>query len=96
MLPGVYRNMLACGKSAMAVRVDLDKGAQVPLHTHPHEQTGHLASGRATLQIGDCAVELTPGDGYAIPPNVPHGVIECPENSVFVDVFTPPREEYRQ
>ena len=96
MLPGVKRNMLSCGQGAMVVRIDLAKGAEVPMHTHPHEQIGHLASGRATLQIGDRAVELKPGDGYAIPSNVPHGVIDCPEDSVFMDVFSPPREEYRQ
>ena len=96
MLPGVYRQMLAAGNGAMVVRIDLAKGAEVPMHTHPHEQIGHLASGRATLKIGDKAVELKPGDGYAIPSEVPHGVVDCAEDSIFMDVFSPPREEYRQ
>ena len=96
MLPGVYRQMLACGNGAMVVRIDLARGAEVPMHTHVHEQIGHLAKGRATLKIGDRAVQLKPGDGYSIPSNVPHGVIDCPEDSMFVDVFSPPREEYRQ
>ena len=96
MVPGVYRQMLACGNGAMVVRIELEKGSEVPIHTHPHEQIGHLVSGRATLKVGDKAVELKPNDAYAIPSNVPHGVIDCPEDSVFVDVFSPPREEYRQ
>ena len=96
MLPGVSRQMLAAGNGAMVVRIDLAKGSEVPMHTHVHEQIGHLASGRATLKIGDKAVELKPGDGYAIPPHVPHGVVECAEDSIFMDVFSPPREEYRQ
>jgi quercetin dioxygenase-like cupin family protein len=96
MLPGVKRNMLSCGQSAMVVRIDLSKGAEVPMHTHPHEQTGFLLSGRATLKIGDTAVELKPNDGYSIPGGVEHGVVDCAEDSVFVDVFSPPREEYRQ
>jgi quercetin dioxygenase-like cupin family protein len=96
MVPGVYRQMLACGNGAMVVRIDCAKGSEVPIHTHPHEQIGHLVSGRATLKVGDKAVELKPNDGYAIPSNVPHGVVDCPEDSVFVDVFSPPREEYRQ
>ncbi len=96
MLPGVKRNMLSCGQSGMVVRIDLAKGAQVPMHTHPHEQTGFLLSGRATLKIGEKAVELKPNDGYSIPGGIEHGVVDCAEDSVFVDVFSPPREEYRQ
>jgi quercetin dioxygenase-like cupin family protein len=96
MLPGVSRQMIASGQGAMVVRIDCAKGSEVPIHTHPHEQIGHLASGRATLKIGDKAVELKPGDGYAIPSQVPHGVVDCAEDSVFFDVFSPPREEYRQ
>ena len=42
------------------------------------------------------AVGLKPNDGYSIPSNVPHRVVDCAEDSVFVDVFSPPREEYRQ
>ena len=96
MVPGVRRTMLTEGGGAMVVRIDCAKGAEVPMHTHPHEQIGHLASGRATLKIGEEAVELKPGDGYSIPPHVPHGVVDCPEDSVFMDVFSPPRDEYRQ
>ncbi len=96
MLPGVVRRTLNEGERTMLCEVELARGAVVPSHTHPHEQIGHLASGRATLKIGDKAVELKPGDGYAIPPHVPHGVVDCPEDSIFMDVFSPPREEYRQ
>lgn len=96
MLPGVSRIMLTVGQGAMAVRIDAKKGGSVPMHTHPHEQIGFLISGRATLQIGDEARELAPGDGYSIPGGVPHGVTEVAEDSVFLDIFSPPREEYRQ
>jgi quercetin dioxygenase-like cupin family protein len=34
-------------------------------------------------------------DGYSIPSNVPHGVAAL-EDCIFVDVFSPPRDEYRQ
>jgi quercetin dioxygenase-like cupin family protein len=96
MVPGVKRQMLAAGDGAMVVRIEAAKGSEVPIHTHPHEQIGHLVSGRATLKVGDKAVELKPNDGYSIPPHVPHGVTDVAEDSVFVDVFSPPREEYRQ
>lgn len=95
MLPGVRRQMLAEGEQAMVVRVYVDKDAVVPVHTHPHEQVGHLQEGRARFQIGDQELELQPGDGYEIPGGVPHGVVATAD-CVFVDVFSPPRDEYRQ
>ena len=95
MLPGVYRQMLAAGNGAMVVRIDLAKGAEVPMHTHPHEQIGYLQSGRARFRIGDEIRELEALDGYSIPGEVPHSVLAL-EDCIFVDVFSPPREEYRQ
>ncbi|MCC6175986.1 MAG: cupin domain-containing protein [Chloroflexi bacterium] len=96
MLPGVSRTMLTAGQGAMAVRIEAKKGGTVPLHTHPHEQIGFLVSGRASLQVGDEVRELRPGDGYSIPGGVPHAVTEVAEDSVFMDIFSPPREDYRQ
>ena len=95
MLPGVSRQMLAAGNGAMVVRIDLAKGSEVPMHTHVHEQIGHLASGRATLKIGDKAVELKPGDCYAIPSNVHHGMYDCYVDSIFMYDVTPQREDVK-
>lgn len=95
MLPGVTRQMLSCGERAMAVYITIKKGSEVPLHTHPHEQIGYLQSGRALFRIGDEERVLEALDGYSIPSNVPHGVTAL-EDCIFVDVFSPPREEYRQ
>ena len=95
MLPGISRQMLSVGDQAMAVYITVAKGAVVPVHTHPHEQIGYLASGRARFTIGDEERIVEALDGYSIPGGVPHGV-EALEDSVFVDVFSPPREEYRQ
>jgi len=78
----------------MLVEVHMDAGAVVPMHTHPHEQTGYLASGRCRLQIADEARDLSPGDCWMIPGGIPHEATAIAA-SVFVDVFSPPREEYR-
>ena len=95
MLPGVTRQMLSVGEHIMVVRIVAAKGSEVPLHTHAHEQVGHVESGRARFRIGDEETVVATGDGYSVPSNVPHGVVVL-EDSVFVDVFSPPREEYRQ
>jgi quercetin dioxygenase-like cupin family protein len=92
--PGVQRRVLSCGEHLMVVQVTLAPGGEVPLHTHPHEQVGHVVSGRMRLRIGDEERELSPGDGYAIPGGVPHAATGVTE-SVAVDSFHPVRDDYR-
>jgi quercetin dioxygenase-like cupin family protein len=94
MLPGVVRRTLTEGERMMLVEVTLAQGAVVPPHTHPHEQIGYLASGRLLFEVGDERRELAAGDSWLVPSNVPHGVTAL-ESSVAIDVFSPPREEYR-
>jgi quercetin dioxygenase-like cupin family protein len=94
MLPGITRRMVSEGSAAMAVHITIEKGREVPLHTHPHEQIGYLQTGRARFTIGNDVRELEALDGYSIPGGTPHGVVAL-EDCVFVDVFTPPRDEYR-
>src|SRR5438132_33554 len=66
----------------------------VPLHTHPHEQTGYLVSGRCRFRLGDEIRELALGDTWIVPGGVEHEATAL-EPCVFVDVFSPPRDEYR-
>ena len=94
MLPGVVRRTLTEGERMMLVEVTLAQGAVVPSHTHPHEQIGYLASGRLLFEVGDERRELAPGDSWLVPSNVSHQVTVL-EPSVAIDIFSPPREEYR-
>ncbi len=92
--PGVYRRVLSCGNGVMVVQFRIEAGAEVPVHTHPHEQVGHVISGKLRFRIGDEEREFGPGDGYAIPGEVPHGCVAIGEG-VAVDSFNPVREDYR-
>ena len=94
MLPGVVRRTLTDGERMMLCEIRMDKGAVVPLHTHPHEQTGYLVSGRCRFQIGDEVREIAAGDCWMVPGGAEHEATAL-EDSVFIDVFSPPREEYR-
>ena len=94
MFPGVVRRTLTSGERLMLVEVTMNDGAVVPTHTHPHEQTGYLVSGRFLFELGDETRELGPGDCWLVPSEVPHKVTAL-EPCVLVDVFSPPREEYR-
>ena len=92
--PGVERRVLSCGDQIMIVQFTIQPGAEVPAHTHPHEQVGHVVSGRMKFRIGDEVRELGPGDGYAVPGGVVHGAEGITE-VVAVDSFHPVRDDYR-
>lgn len=93
MLPGVTRTTLAFNNQAMLCHFNLKKGAKIPLHDHPPAQIGFIISGRMRF-LGANEFEAGPGDSYVIDPSVQHGG-EALEDSVFVEVFTPSRDEYK-
>ena len=85
----------ASGQNLMLARVALDPDAVVPEHRHPHEQYGLVLEGTATFTVGGQTRALKAGDYYAIPGDVSHSVITGPDGAVCLDIFSPPREEYR-
>ena len=54
-----------------------------------------MLEGALEMTIGDETRLLRPGDAYTIPPNLPHDARTHAEGCVVLDVFTPPREDYR-
>jgi quercetin dioxygenase-like cupin family protein len=93
MFPGVVRRTLPSGDRMTLVEVTIAKGSEVPAHNHPHEQVGYVVKGRVRFTIGGEARELQAGDGYLAPADVSHGVTAL-EPSIFIDIFSPVREEY--
>ncbi len=94
MFPGIVRRTLAYGDRGMLVETTLTKGAEMPEHKHPHEQTTYVLRGKLELVIGGEPVILTPGDSVLVPGNVPHSGI-AHEETVVLDTFAPPREDYK-
>ena len=92
-VPGIEMKTLVHGEKTLMTEFRLKKGANLPRHAHPHEQTGYLVSGRLRLMIGSEPHEVTPGDSWCIPGNVTHGA-EVLEDTVAVEVFSPVREDY--
>ena len=93
MFPGIIRRTLVSGERMTVVEVAFAPGATVPSHTHPHEQVGYVARGRVRFEIAGEARDLGPGDSYLILGGEPH-LVTAYEDSVLVDVFSPPRTEY--
>lgn len=90
---GVKYKTLALGATMHLLEFHLDKGADVPMHRHPHEQTGYLISGKMTFVIDGESFEALPGDAWNIPGETEHGV-EVHEDAVVLEVFSPVREDY--
>lgn len=84
----------AVGKRMMVTLMQFKQGQCPPLHAHPHEQVGYLISGRFRLRVGEEVHLVEPGDSYLIPGGVPHAY-EVLADAEAVEVFSPPREEYR-
>jgi quercetin dioxygenase-like cupin family protein len=82
------------GQNLMLSYLEMDAGAEVPLHSHPHEQGGVLLSGTLELTIGDETRRVTPGALFLIPPNVPHRAVAIDGPATVLDVFSPVREDY--
>lgn len=93
-LDGIAQKTLVYGDNTLMVEFRLKRGANLPLHAHPHEQTGYLVSGHIKLTIGDNTHDVLPGDSWCIQGNAPHGA-ESLEDSVAIEVFAPVREDYR-
>lgn len=92
MNPLVTRQFVT-GTNLMLARLVLRKGAHVPLHHHHHEQVSHVVEGALNFFIEGREVMVRAGEILCIPPHVPHEVI-AQEDSVALDIFNPPREDW--
>jgi len=77
----------------MFLLVDMKPGQIIPEHRHPHEQMGICLKGKAEFTSGEDKFPVEAGTFYWIKPNEPHSV-KVIEESTFLDVFSPPREDY--
>jgi quercetin dioxygenase-like cupin family protein len=84
------------GEGAMLNLVELQPGAVVPLHRHPHEQLGLVVRGELVLTVDGVEHSLGPLEGFALPGGVEHGARCGPQGALVLDVFQPVREDYRE
>ncbi len=93
MLEGIKIKTLVFGEKTLLTEFRLEKESKIPRHSHPHEQTGYLVSGRMLLFIGEETFDTEAGDSWSIPGDVEHSA-EIIEDSIAVEVFSPVRDEY--
>ena len=81
------------GEQIMMARITLRKGCLVPEHSHHHEQVSQVLSGSLQFVVDGKEVLLHAGELLFLPPHVPHSALAL-EDTVAIDTFTPPREDW--
>jgi quercetin dioxygenase-like cupin family protein len=103
-LAAVAPQLLAEGYIARAVHgeqltlavVEIDPGAALPEHSHANEQFGIVLEGFVVFRVGDEQRTLERGSIWRIPSGTPHAVTGGDEGAVVIDVFAPPRDDWRE
>jgi quercetin dioxygenase-like cupin family protein len=92
---GIGRRLIT-GDSMMIAHVYLEKGAVVPKHAHHNEQITYILEGVLRFRLGEDEsqqVDVAAGEVLHIPSHLPHSAIAL-EDTLDVDVFSPPREDW--
>jgi unsaturated pyranuronate lyase len=80
----------------MVAHIYMKKGCVVPVHSHENEQVTYVLEGALRFWLGALQGEervLGAGGVLAIPSNLPHKA-EALEDTLSLDVFSPPRQDW--
>ena len=81
------------GDETLMAHFQINKGAKIPVHSHPHEQTGIMISGRLRFVVDGESRDVEAGDSWCFKGEIEHSA-EALEDSVIIEVFSPVREDY--
>jgi len=87
---------LITGGRVMLAHVYLKKGCVVPKHSHENEQFTYILEGALRFLVGEDGAEeivVRAGEVLHLPSNLPHEA-HALEDTLDVDVFSPPREDW--
>jgi quercetin dioxygenase-like cupin family protein len=90
--PLIEREMVY-GQQIMVARVFIKKDGHVPLHHHHNEQLTYILEGALKFAINGKEIVVRAGEVLCIPANMPHEAWAL-EDTLDLDVFTPPREDW--
>ena len=93
-LPGLIRRTMGETADAMVTEFRAEAGVKIPNHSHLNQQVGYVVSGKIEITIDGVTTACQPGDCWSIPGGVEHSAHFVVE-SVIVECFSPPREDYR-
>ena len=92
-LSATISRKLFTGERMMIAQVFIKKGGVVPTHHHDNEQLSYILEGALEFELDGKTFVLRAGEVLYIPSNVPHKATAL-EDTVDVDVFSPPRQDW--
>lgn len=95
-LKGTITRRMISGDRTMIAQIVLKKGDLVPQHSHHNEQLTYVISGALHFHLGEKGEHeliVRAGEVLVIPSNLPHSALAL-EDTLDVDVFSPPREDW--
>jgi quercetin dioxygenase-like cupin family protein len=95
-MKGTITRRLITSERMMIAHVYLKKGDDVPQHSHENEQITYILEGALQFWLGEKGErELTvrAGEVLVIPSYLPHRALAV-EDTLDVDVFNPPRQDW--
>jgi quercetin dioxygenase-like cupin family protein len=92
-LKPLLQRQFVVGQEIMLARVLLKKGCIVPEHSHHNEQLTYVLDGTLRFWIDGQEIDVHAGEVLCIPAHMPHKA-EAVEDTVDLDVFTPPRADW--
>ncbi|MHB8994194.1 MAG: cupin domain-containing protein [Armatimonadota bacterium] len=92
-LPGCHARFIHSENMTFAYW-NLDEGAVLPDHAHPHEQVCTMIEGELELKVGEESRIIRRGDVVVIPGDTIH-MARAIKPCFVLDVFYPVRDDYR-
>ena len=93
--PGLETRIFV-GDQAMLSVVTIAPNAEGTVHSHPQEQWGVLLEGSGVRIQNGKEFPVAEGDFWRTPGGVPHGLRAGAKGARVLDIFSPPRDEYRR
>lgn len=95
LVPGSLSHLIG-GKNVTISFLTMKAGSAFKLHSHPQEQIMIVIEGYCDEIIEDKMYRVKKGDVIYLPANIKHGAFIREIDCKAIDIFSPPREDYKQ
>ena len=90
------RTRIFPGENVMVSVVRISPNRAGEIHSHPQEQWGVMLEGSGVRIQDGVEHPVKSGDFWQTPGNIPHGFRGGPGGALILDIFSPPRDEYKK